>query len=128
MSHQDRTPVIRTIHPIHFLYIRKRTTMAELSSLAGQFVGEMYEEIVRHKLFVSGPPYWSYFNMVDMAQPFDLEISLPLAKLPSSFNSKFSVKTAGPFRCVSLEEEGNWEKIGEAYTFLMGYIEREKLT
>ena len=126
MQNQE-LPVIRTIKPINFLYFPTRTTLSELGGLVGHVQEKLYAEAVKEKLFISGPAYWNYFNFQDIQKPFDLEISLPIAKLPLRYSGKYQIKTSQLFRCLALQHEGSWGKFPEVYGFLMGYIHQQGL-
>ena len=127
MENQKTAPILKSVKPIRFLYFEVTTTLAELHALVGNVVERLYEDAAEQKLFVGGPAYWNYFNFTTVDKPFDLEICLPLAKAPASYNGKFQIKTSKPFQCISYFHDGSWEKLSDSYTLLRDYIEEQKL-
>jgi effector-binding domain-containing protein len=127
MPVQGKQIITKNIGPIRFLYFAARTTVAELSGLVGHVQQELFAEAVKHKFFISGPAYWNYFNFHDVKKPFDLQISVPVAKIVSGYKGKYPIKTTGPFRCVSFMHEGSWEKFPESYGLMMGFIHKQKM-
>jgi effector-binding domain-containing protein len=122
-----KEPIAKNVPPINFLFFRTRTSLKEISTLVGHVQEELYADAVDHKLFISGPAYWNYFDFQGVDLPFDLEISLPIANRPAHYRGKYNIKTSGAFRCISLLHEGSWEKFPEAYQFLMANIQQQKL-
>lgn len=127
MPIQEKELITKNVAPINFLYYETRTTLAELPGLVGHVQQSLYEEAVQKKLFVSGPAYWTYFNFHDTQKPIDLQISLPVAKVPKRFKGQFRIKTAGQFRCIAYTHLGSWEKFSESYSQLMRFIHKQKL-
>ena len=118
---------VREIKPINFLFFRTETKVTELKNFipVGQ---ELFEEAVKHKLFITGPVHWHYFGFEgDANKPFILEISLPVSEVEDGYDGKFHFKRTEPFRCVSLVHEGSWFDLPQSYGKVMKYINENKL-
>jgi effector-binding domain-containing protein len=113
---------IKNVKPIQFLYYEVTTTMAELGSLVGHVIEDLYADAIQQKLFIGGPAYWNYFNFQGPDKPFDLEICLPIGKAAPNYKGKYQLKVSKPFKCVSFVHEGSWEKFPESYVMLRDHI------
>ncbi|HEX5169153.1 MAG TPA: GyrI-like domain-containing protein [Cyclobacteriaceae bacterium] len=119
---------VKEIKPINFLFFRTRTKVSELGRYVGIVARELYRDAFLNDLEVTGPIYWNYIGFEgDEAKEFTLEVALPVAEIPASYEGKFRVKRDDTFYCVSLSHEGSWFDFPSAYGKLMRYIEENKL-
>ena len=127
MNNQDKTPFIKTVKPINFLFHR---TEVQLSDLANQIsvAKELFKESVRLDLHPSGPVHWHYFGFTgDPSKAFTLEVCLPVASVPNDYDGKFHFKRTESFKCVSLIHEGSWQEIPQSYGAIMQFMGQKNL-
>jgi effector-binding domain-containing protein len=118
---------IKEVKPINFLFFRTETKINELYNFLsiGQ---ELFSEAIQHKLMITGPIHWHYFNFNgDVSKSFTLEISLPVSDVLEEYDGKFHFKRTEPFKCVSLIHEGSWTDAPMSYGKLMQYIAQANL-
>ena len=112
---------IKEVKPINVLYLRSRATLDQLDKFipAGQ---RIYKEAVMNNLPITGPLQWHYFNFYgNPAEPFDLEVALPVAVLPAEYDGEFHVKRTQLFKCLSTMHYGDWNSITSTYGAMMKY-------
>jgi effector-binding domain-containing protein len=126
-STNEQIPTHRNVKPINFLFYRTETTVAELNKLFW-VASELFKEAVINNLTITGPIHWHYIGfMGDVAKPFILEISLPVAEVLTDYDGRFHFKRTEEFKCISIRHEGNWLEIPTSYEKLMGFIQQESL-
>jgi len=122
------TPIQKEVKPINFIFHRAGVKVSELAGLT-PITQELFEEAIRQKLTITGPVHWHYFGfMGDESKPFTLEISLPVAQLPTEYDGRFHFKRTEAFKAVSLLHEGSWFEIPTSYGALMSYVQQHHLT
>jgi len=120
---------VKEIKPINFLYFKTETQVNALAGFVKTVAKSLHLEAAKLSLDVTGPVYWNYFDFkADITQPFILEISIPLAELPETYNGQFQVKRATTFKCLSAFHYGAWHAIPETYAKVMQYIQHHQLT
>lgn len=118
---------IKTIRPINFLFFRTLATIPELAKHLS-VAPELFKEAAACNLWVTGPVHWHYLGFTgDPDAPFTLEISLPVAAIPSDYDGRFHFKRTQPFNCVSSVHEGPWLQMGETYARVMSYMSENGL-
>jgi effector-binding domain-containing protein len=119
---------IKEIKPINFLYFKTETRVSELAGFVSRVGKTLHQEAAKLGLEVTGPVYWNYFDFAgDLNKPFTLEISIPIAELPSNYKGEFNVKRTQAFKCLSTFHEGSWYDIPKTYGSLMQYIVSHQL-
>lgn len=112
---------VKEVKPINFLYFRSRATLDELEKFipVGQ---QLYKEAVINALPVTGPLQWHYFNFYgNPAEPFELEVALPVSTFPGEYDGEFHIKRTQAFRCISKIHYGDWNSISRTYGELVKY-------
>ena len=127
MKNDHYTPLIKEVKPISFLLHRAETTLANLQQFLPVAV-ELYAEAVKYNLRITGPIHWHYFDFSgDAAQPFTLEVSLPISEILSEYDGKFHFKRTELFRCVSVIHDGSWLEIPTSYGKIMTLVQQSGL-
>lgn len=127
MTATEYKPMIKQIQPISFLFFRTETTLAELGKFF-HIAPELYDEASALKLRVTGPIHWHYSNFTNPADPFTLEIALPVADSLLEYDGTFHFKRTENFTCISIMHEGNWLEMGASYEQLVQHALASKLT
>lgn len=111
----------KEVKPINFLYFRAQTTLDQLQEFIP--VGQrLYKEAALHDLPVTGSLQWHYFNFHgNPAEPFDLEVALPVGTIPGEYDGEFHIKRTQPFRCISKVHVGDWNSIARTYGEMLKY-------
>lgn len=127
MTITEYTPVKKQVQPISFLLFRTETTLGQLSNFF-HVANELYAEVLKHKLRVTGPIHWHYFGFTDATKSFTLEIALPVDEILPEYDGQFHFKRTENFNCVSLVHEGNWLHMTGSYEKLMQFVQAHRLT
>ena len=118
---------IKEVKPINFLFFRTETNVHEL----GNFLPvskELFQEAIQNDIRITGPVHWHYFGFGgDITKTFTLEIALPVSEVPQEYDGKFHFKRTEPFKCVSLEHEGNWLDLPRSYGKLVQFMKEKNL-
>ncbi len=123
----DNTPKLKEFQPINFLFHRAETKVTELANFL-PVAKELFKEVVRLNLQVSGPVHWHYTGFTgDESQTFILEVALPVDKIPTDYDGSFHFKRTDKFKCVVLTHEGAWTEIPQSYGKLMQFITERQL-
>jgi effector-binding domain-containing protein len=121
------TPKLKEFHPINFLFHRAETKVSELANFL-PVAKELFKEVVRLNLHVSGTVHWHYTGFTgDESQTFTLEVALPVDKIPTDYDGLFHLKRSDKFKCVVLTHEGAWTEIPQSYGKLMQFITEQHL-
>jgi effector-binding domain-containing protein len=122
----ETTISIKEIRPINFLYFRVETKVDELYKFI-TVAKDLFREAVAKDLHVTGPVHWHYFGFTDPAQPFTLEIALPVDRVVADYDGLFHFKRTESFKCVSLIHEGGWLEIPNSYQRAFQFVGEHRL-
>ncbi|MFO7259160.1 MAG: GyrI-like domain-containing protein [Bacteroidota bacterium] len=119
---------IKEAKPLNFLYFRTKTRIGELGRFVGVIARELYRDAVRYDCEITGPVYWNYHGFTGRdADPFILDIGLPLAEMPGSYHGMFQLKREDAFPCVSLIHEGSWVDLQNSYARILEFMAAQGL-
>lgn len=119
---------IKEAKPLNFLYFRTKTRIGELGRFVGVIARELYRDAIRYDLEITGPLYWNYHGYTGRdADPFILDIGIPLAEIPGSYHGMFQLKREDAFPCVSFIHEGSWVDLQNSYAQVLDFMAAQGL-
>ncbi|MBC7901856.1 MAG: GyrI-like domain-containing protein [Gemmatimonadaceae bacterium] len=109
-------------HPaVRILYSSHRTTISQLSQLAGTVAKKLMADAVSNEFLISGPIYWIYEGMDGKPDTvFYLDIAVPVQGPGQS--QEFEIKEMPAFHALTYQHEGSWEEMGDSYALVFKEI------
>jgi len=127
MSNPLNVPKAKEIKPINFLFQRAEITVADLIHQL-PIAKQLFRESVQLDLHPCGPIHWHYSGFTgDESTPFTLEVCLPIAQAPVTYDGQFHFKRTDHFKCVTLQHEGAWHNLPRSYAIIMEFMQRHQL-
>jgi hypothetical protein len=125
---QSAELLLKEILPANFLFFRKVLTLNEIPEMV-PVAKLLFNEAVRLNLHVTGPVHWHYhgFNG-DPANPFTLEVALPVAEIPRDYDGGFNFKRTETYKAVSTIHEGDWIEMRTSYDRIFRFLEEHHLS
>lgn len=97
-------------------------TLTELGRYVRVKAREIYIEVVKNNLEITGPIYWIYYGMDGNPQTrFNLDIGIPVQE-SKPLSSGFSCKLIEAMELATCIHEGSWDTLSQSYSSLIAEL------
>lgn len=117
---------VQTLPAFNYLYQSSRTSFAEITATATRTIGELQTAIHDGKFHPDGPLVFIYHDMMDLSQPFTLDVGFAVPEGTSAFGSSKVQKTEA-FKCATVLFSGPLSHLSDAYGKAMESVGRAGL-
>lgn len=117
---------VQTIPGFSFLYQSSRTSLADISATATRTISELQAAIHDGKFRPDGPLVFIYHDMMDLSQPFMLDVGFMVPEGTSAFGSN-KLQKIETFKCATVLFSGPLSHLSDAYGKVMEAVGRSGL-
>lgn len=117
---------VQTIPGFEYEFQSSRTTLQKLSVNASQIISDLQAAVSLGKIHPIGPLVFTYREMTDLSQPFNLDIGFIVPVGTKEFPS-FKLHKTEAFKCAVVLFSGSLEHLSDAYGKVMADLGRAGL-
>lgn len=102
---------------------RGKVRISEMPAKMGELYGRIFPYLMSQQAGFAGPPLTIYYEMPQGDEPLEIEVAVPVTGDVSPLDGLATHTLAGGEAAVTIFK-GPYERIGEAYDELMGWVDR----
>ena len=113
--------------PVEVISVSTKVTLKTIMQDIGTLPEELLQDMQNQDVVADGPMIFVYRGCSDCEQPFDLDITQPVAS-SDNYKGKYEAKTLEPFKCVERTYNGSMHEMSaKGYEPFMADVEKSGL-